>query len=610
MAVDKVTTDDVVNFVTDRFTASEQSYQGLYKKFGEWYWRYRGWMKGNVETFRNQLQIPVALSLILADVSRKTALTCGGFPVVQFMGFNPDDPQPARNAEILTSAQMDDMGILEKLYDYYLTADLMGTAVLRTGWRVDKRAMKYRWINPITNAEEIEDGEHVLFDGPDIDIVDPRDFFPPPECKKWRDAKYCIHRYRISNEDVQGGEKSGVYTKGSAKLLEGGKAAQPIDDTFMWRPWNEFSKVADKYDKEVEVLEYNGLVPDKFAKDGYSLRTIIVGNRSVLLSNEAFEFWHGSIQKKFILFSPIPDPFQLHGTGKMEILDKPQAAINKLGSLKLDILEMFASPMFFYNRSAGLDLQNLKVKPGRWFGVEGPVDDSQVRPIIPNLGGLQAIFAEMGQLSQYMQQGSGIADDVVGGIGGSDRQTAREVVIRHEEVMKRLGLEAKLAEKCVMEPLGNVMMDLNRQYLTLPKKINILGAKAEINPITGLPMPQEQTQVELSDLHMDYKARAVGASLFINRTARKQDGLMLMQTLGANPVTQQILNWPAVVAQMIELTDFGNPNELIVKAVPATNQLANAQGGAVPQGQPGEQPMQPLGMQQPQEQTPEMMGGQ
>jgi hypothetical protein len=61
---------------------------------------------------------------------------------------------------------------------------------------------------------------------------------------------------------------------------------------------------------------------------------------------------------------------------------------------------------------------------------------------------------------------------------------------------------------------------------------------------------------------------------------------------------------------MIELTDFGNPNELIVKAVPATNQLANAQGGAVPQGQPGEQPMQPLGMQQPQEQTPEMMGGQ
>jgi hypothetical protein len=267
----------------------------------------------------------------------------------------------------------------------------------------------------------------------------------------------------------------------------------------------------------------------------------------------------------------------------MEIISKCQAAINKLASLKLDILELVASPVTVYNTQGGMNLQNMKIRPGAMIGVNGPVDDTQFRPLVFNMQGLQALYPEIGSLMGFMQQGLGINDDVAG-MPSSDRQSAREAMIRHEEMLKRLATEAKLAEKVIIEPVMETFRDLDKQYLTLPHQRNILGSRAEINEITGLPLPQQPTILTLDDLRQDYNARAVGSSMFISRNQRKMDGMALLQAMQSNPVAVQAVNWTNFFRQLFEMFDFGSPDELLVKNVPAINQLAGANGGELPGG--------------------------
>ena len=161
----QVRDEDVVQFVVSRFTHAERSYSGLAQKMGEWYHSFRGWKKAKIEEHRNELIVPVALALLEVDVSRKVGLTASGWPICQFVGYDPVNPKPAKNIETIVSAQAEDCGFYEKLYDFYLAADIMGTGVLRTGWKHEHQMMKYRYINPITEAEEVEEVKPFLTEG-------------------------------------------------------------------------------------------------------------------------------------------------------------------------------------------------------------------------------------------------------------------------------------------------------------------------------------------------------------------------------------------------------------------------------------------------------------
>jgi hypothetical protein len=63
------------------------------------------------------------------------------------------------------------------------------------------------------------------------------------------------------------------------------------------------------------------------------------------------------------------------------------------------------------------------------------------------------------------------------------------------------------------------------------------------------------------------------------------DGMALLQAMQSNPVAVQAVNWTNFFRQLFEMFDFGSPDELLVQNVPAINQLAAAQGGALPGGQ-------------------------
>src|SRR5437762_2786354 len=164
-----------VGLVNDRARKARDHYQAYFKRLARWYDLYRGLYKGNSQAFRNNMSIPFIYSVIQSDVARKVQATFGSWPIVQFVGYAPDDEAVARKNEILISAQMKDSDSFRKAYDLYLTADLYGTGILQHGWRED--IAKERWRVAGENGDEqVFEGDVTRFDGPDWEVIDPMDF--------------------------------------------------------------------------------------------------------------------------------------------------------------------------------------------------------------------------------------------------------------------------------------------------------------------------------------------------------------------------------------------------------------------------------------------------
>lgn len=572
--------EEILKLVGERKSNALTTYMSYFQRVRRWYDLYRGIYTGRYNSFRNNVHIPLIFSIIQSDVARKVQTSFGSWPIVEFSGYSLDDEANAKRNETLISAQMKDADSFKKAVDFYTQADCYGTAFARDGWSNITRL--HKWRQKMGNAEIIRSDQITTFDGPDWEVVDVLDLWPQPGKKFLKDAAWVIHRYYLDFDDIEDMQSGPIpmFDKNAVARLKQIPMGTTENDMMIqrrnvYRSYSEFqARATERFAKPVEITEMWGLVPSEFAPDGVRNRVVTVANGQVVLRNEGNPYWH--LEKPFHAYSPMPDPHYLHGVGKAEICEKLQGAGNKLINQKLDAGDIFGSPMFIASRSAGLNGDSLIARPGRLFQVDGPAD--QLQPLPVNLSGISAINDDLGMLWNYMQQGTGIIEDVVmGGGGGPSRETAFANRGRQESVMTRIMLETRLAEEGFVEPLANRFRYLNRQWLTLPHERKILGSSATINPITGLPLPQEPTIIDLEDVNPDYRARAVGATQMLGKSARRQDIMALLQATTATQPLAQMTNWAAFGNQLYKIFDF-NPIEMLVNTVPAITQHANMVG--------------------------------
>lgn len=573
--------DRYIELVNSRAEHSLNHFSSYYRKLARWYDLFRGIYSGNFQSFRNSLHIPFLFSVVESDVARKVQTSFGGWPIVEFAGYSPEDEPIARKNQTLISAQMKDANSFVKAVDFFTTADLYGTAICRHGWRRTERNRRWRVLDQFSNREVIRDGKVTEFDGPDWEVVDRLDFWPQPGHHTIQDMGWVVHRYYLDLDNLKEMAATGLYDLQKVNQITATNMPQESEMTERFGVYRSFSeynaRMQEKFAKPVQIREMWGLVPDELALGGVRQVVLAVANKTVLIRRAPNPYWHGQIP--FIAYAPCRDPHYFDGVGKAEVAEKPQLAANRLANQKLDALDLFIDPVFLMNRQSGIDTQNMYLRAGKVIGVDGPVDDTQIRPISPDLRGLQTSYQEITQLSQWIQQGTGIVEDVVSGLPSSGRQTAREYLGRQENVLTRLMLEARLAEEGFVEPLANMFRALDKQYLTLPHQVKIMGSAAVINPVTGLPLPQEQVTIGIGDLYPDYRARAVGATQMLGKGVRQQNLIAVLQALSANPVMLQAINWVAFARKLLDAFDLTG-SDLINQQMTLLNQMAMQQGQA------------------------------
>jgi hypothetical protein len=584
----------VIELVDSRRQHSLRYNHSVFNRLQSYYNSYRGVWQGKIAQFRNNISIPFTFAMIQSDVARKVQTSFGAWPIVSFEGYAPEDVANAKKNEILISAQMKDCDSIVRAVDFFLQADICGTAVARIGWKNltrKNRMRKMEQVAPGWSVPVVREYEAELFNGPVWEPIDRLDFWQQPGVKRIDDMAWCIHRYWAEYDDlVEDANSPYPYFDRNAVEqlkefpLQGSARNEYVQRLSVYRNEADYmARQQERFAKPVEIWEMHGLVPREFAGDGIRHRCIAIANERVVLKNR--EGPMGNQEKPFKSYAPMPDPYSFDGVGKAEIAYGPQRTADRLNNQKLDAIDLLIDNQWIVSSTANINTQNLFSRTGRIIMVDGPADESTIRPLSPDLRGVQVGNEEISRLFQFMQLGTGETESVMG-VQGGGRETARGFLGRQENALTRLAMEARLAEEGFIEPLANMFRQLDRQYLTTPHQVKILGSMAMVNPITGLPLPSEPVTVEEDDLAPDYRARAVGASQMMGRSVRQQNLMSLLQIMSANPAMMQLVNWANFARQAFELFDFKNVNELLVNQVPMVNQMAQ-EGGIAPQQMAG-----------------------
>lgn len=583
----------ILSLVRDRKFHSEKAYNFFYRRLSTLYDLYRGTMRTRMQPFRNNAHVPHIFTTIQSDVAKKVETLFSDIPILTFSGFGPNDAAYARKHEALITAQFEDSRILRKALEVFITADLYGTSVIQFGWETRERDLVQVSSQTLPLSGEVVRDEKLVtyrdFDGPNFDVVDLLDFFPQPGVRDIEEMEWCIRRRWVSFERIQEDAARGVYDQDAVDELArlGGNPETPYTDYRNFRFSRMFGEVeqlsifSEPLAKPVEILEYWGKVPSELTADGTNTeRVITVANGGFVLRDRPNPFW--AARKPFLAYSPTPDPHHFFAIGKAEIIAKLQIVANRQVNQRLDVIDRLIDPTFIYNEDSGFDPTGLYLAPNKWIGISGPVTD-QFAPITPDMRGVQFSVQQEQEIWGWIQQATGIIDDVVIGQGGKP-DTARGTLARSEAVQVRLMLEARLMEKMMLEPLGDAYMALNKQFLETPRELLILGESAIKDPVTGESPDLQREVLSFLDLLPSYPARARGMASRLGKGVRQQNLTLLMQAAAANPYVAGAVNWLNFFRTIFREFEIENVNELIATSeeFQRAQQLAAGNAGSNP----------------------------
>lgn len=592
----------LISVVVKRKRLSENHHMGVRQSLPRKYDMWRGSWTGRFHPHKNNVHIPLIYSAIWADAARKASTSLNMWPIVTFLGYGPDDMPTARKREALISAQMKDDNMFLKQVHTFVSADLYGVAVSQIGWKKQTEDRYIEFVDrlPLSGkiVKQIKKGPVTMFNGPTVENLDLLDFFPAINCNTIREMPWAIRRYFLDLDDIRylSSDQMGIFDKAEVARMEreGGVGWDHFTDEATVRRFavrtgmdDATVKFMDEFARPVEIYEMWGyipseLVPAKYRGNGRpGMFVITVANSRYLLRCRPNPFWHG--QMPFQAFSPTPDPHYFYAPGKAEVLEKIQITGNRYINQSLDAADLVIDPMWFYDRSSNLNTRNLYARPGRFIPVDG--DPSRVvAPLQANLNGLLTATEKIQQMQEFANMGSGIVDDAVQGLGGADRQTAREFIGRREAAGNRLLLESRIYEEVYLEPVANMMVALDKQFLDTPLEVLILGDSAVLDPVTGQPIGSTREHLDAFDLVPNYAARACGATAALSKGMKQQTLVQLLQAMAGFPQIWGQINvmnfWRGIFREF----EVPNINEIFTTTQPLNDMLQQMGGnlGGIP----------------------------
>lgn len=555
-----------------------------------WYDLWRGYWRGSGDPGWNNVHIPLLFSIVLSDVARVQSMLYGGERILQAVPQGGEDFATARVAERLLDVQMHAADTFTKTNRFLLRGNIYGSAIARTGWKAQYGPVPRQLAVDRGRSVKLQGGvPNVLkFNGPDWQPIANENFLPTPGYQDIQDMPAVHHTFYEEFENIQinasdePNDHRPIYDADVVEAMrtDGGpsrgqegetrtrRSMEGTDDTqrgmlqAMHKPVKiveSFMRVPRElgawYDFESGTMSDKAMGPNsRFITDF----VITVANEQYVL--RAVPMWTYDQKKPFLKYSPFEDPEVFWAPGKMEVGAKSQVAVNRLANNQLDAYDRWIDPPWIINVNSAIVPSTLHGGPGARIFTEGPTDDSDIRQLIPDMRNVQTAFGEIGQLWKWMQQATGITEDIGQGMKSGGRQSATEFAGRSDAVNSRMALETMLAEKNFLEPMGQMFWDLNRQYLDTPHLIRQIGSHAVYDEVTGRFQPPELDLVTDLDLARSFDIRATGATRQMSKVARQQSLSAFMPALIP---FMPALNIRAFMRQILPIMDFTNVDELI-----------------------------------------------
>lgn len=511
-----------LSLVNDRFTRARDfrlvNQDPIWKRsYNNW----RGVLDSSAYPWRSKLFIPWSFTVVETIIPKVFARDPKWRAIAQSPDFPSDGPRVVNN---LLTYQWGRCGMRIKMYDYIKDSLMYSKGYAKVGWNFQPKTRTF--MEPqVDKNDKITFNKvqktTVEYDDPIVDIVDPMDIYVDPDATSLDDAAYVIHRKTVSLEDL----KQNPNYNNVDQIKQADYADQWLDKSTRYR---NITPAKDKHKDLVEILEYWG------ADD----RLIVLANRSVVLRDTPNPYNHKKIP--FVELDDYRDPHRYYGQSELSVIDPLQREINAIRNQRRDYDNLALNPVIRMVPGVLRNPNSAVMAPGNvWM-----VSDLNSMDVF-TLPQLQGSSTEIeNQTAQDIQRAVAI-DEL--GIGlmpeNASRVAATTVVSSQSNAGKRFAMKIALLEEAVKK-IGQMVFDLNQQFLDKERTIQILGEKGA----------EEWVKLSPADIRGNYMVSIeTGSMLPKDEIAARKEAMEFLQyvTPIVGPVIQSNPNVAMPIIQMV-----------------------------------------------------------
>jgi len=494
----KINTQEAKDLVVDFFLASEKStkrtaylddYERHYKKYLLYKTDREYALKKAKQDWRSNLYVPLVFSTIETFVPNATMSVVMADPIVVMKANSREDVPAAKVAERLCHIQAHENDFVLKFGEWVRDAAIGGLGIAAVSWRKEtiirpnpKNVVRVIELPggmkvPIPKVRFTANREEVVVaDLPDFNLIDPFDWFPDDTRTNIKDMRGCGRQFIQSEKEVESFLDGGAYTSRSEynKLM----ASQSFEDLTP-----KESRRLQAYDnpfrdsKGMRVF----LIKEYMEND----RLIYVANNKYVLRNTDNPNWHK--QKHYVDIKVNPIPHQYWPKGLVWPSEDIQIAMNDLYNQRADNVKFLLNNMVKVMINDILYESDLKPRPGGVVRVKNPDAYSPV----PAGNVTQDAYSHQADLMAMNQNATGMFDIVRGHMQRRETATvgmqlARSAGIRLQNAIWHIATSG-------VKRVWELMMELNRQYLSTPRMIEMVG----IDEAEGIPQFIDASRIDM-----------------------------------------------------------------------------------------------------------------
>lgn len=562
----------LVEFVKKRYQYSKDNMAEKHEKWKEFYDDYRGTLLDTKEPWQSNYVIPSLKEAIRIKIPLyMNILFSAGLESFDVKPGEESDEPTIPLIKDLTIYQLGNVGknrggLYEQWEAYMKQREIYSYTVAKIPWRIEK-----------------DKKGTLIFEGPDMEVIDIFSFYPDPGANSINDSWIILEKKDVFVSYLRMLEKEDIYT--NIKALQG--VSNPNDN----------EKIGDQSltDDRVDLLEYHGEVPMSLIEgklddestvnpyeDDYVDAIITIANEQIAIRAEEYPYDCGSI---FIDSCKDRMPNEQFGIGTGEDIQAMAAELTNAHNKFNDCVNIIANPMVIVNpqKIAGLP-DTVIVRPGGVFNTNPGVDN--VAHAITWIdttaaaASLTPLITHIKMMKEEIQRTSQAVPSI------SPTPTKKEL---HPTLGGTMIQQANAAEpikhdvKHSYEPAFQKMLEIfykhNLQFLSKVSAYRVLGKeKADI-----WFKEKKSKEIKKEDIKLqgnpDFIPR--GVSVFAEKQVEKQELLQFLQIAPAilkpaldpmgnvqmgpdgKPVMVPVLNMEEIAKRIGEAMNFKDLEELI-----------------------------------------------
>ena len=572
--------EEIKNKILRRLEQAEAHREQLERKWVDWYKLYRCVAEPEEGTDeegnrrpklrRSNIFVPQIFSDIETIAPRLVASTFASRPYIAALPREGSDEAKAKVMELLLDYQMADRIKIKQLASLWARDVLItGMGPVKITWRYETRRMRVKvpdLSDELTRQAFISFGvvlkykeeyrEAVVYDDPWIELIDPFDFYWDPRALTVDDARYIIHRSRVTMDYLKKMAEQGIY-KNINKITTRKDIQMHPGQLDRLAALNMTDVEPDPNEPEIELLEH-------WQDDVVET----IANRDVVIRAEPNPYNH--CRKPFGVGKVIPSRTSMCGISIIEPVETLQHELNDIRNLTMDAatLQMFKpfkvlKDSFSYHNPETLVLAPLGLIPVEDMDDLAEVDIKPVHDQLTNE-----------QITRDDTQRATGAYDMFKGAPAPRRATATEIAGRLEQGSFRFQDMRANFESSGPLPAAELMAALNEQFLSQERIVRIAGSDG-MEYIKLLP---EDISAQCDLYFMGSATEPIA-----NRDLRRQQIIQLYQTVAADPLVKR----DELLKMMFGLFDIKDPERFLniaSKGGLVAGDFAQSQAGGAPGG--------------------------